>query len=175
MKKMTWNFFLCNLIAFGSGLACELLLLGAMSLFVHSTFVYYFLRSVCIALSLFFCLYFICFAKNKQFKELYVTCKNELHNSTDICKKHFRKNIKFLAILLLASVAILTAIPKHWSTHSADLANSLMFYGYLIDTLLSSSSLFVEYVPDLIFGRDTWILRLVGALIWSVYFVLVYL
>ena len=174
MKKMVSNFFLCNLVAFGLGIVCELLFLGAMSFFVHSTFLYYFLRSVCIAASLPFCLYFICFEKNKKFKEFYVTCKNELHNSGDIGKKHFRGNAKFLAVMLFASVVILTAMPKHGSASSAELANSLDLYDDLINILLSSSSLFVEYLPELIFGKDIWIIRLSGALIWSVYFVLAY-
>lgn len=174
MKKTAFNFFLCNLIAFGLGAVCELLFLGSMSFFVHSTFVYYFLRSVFISISLPFCLYFICFEKNKQFKELYITYKNEPHNSADIGKKYFWENAKFLTIILFASVAILTAMPKHWSTPSADLANSLSLYDDLINTLLSSSSLFVEYLPNLVFGKDIWILRLSGALIWSVYFVLSY-
>ena len=174
MKKMIFNFFLCNLVAFGFGVACEVLFLGAMSFFVHSTFVYYFLRSVCVTLSLLFCLYFICFEKNKQFKEFYVTHKNDFYNSCDIAKKHFQENAKFLMIILVASVVILTAMPKHWSTHSADLANSLSLYGDLINIFLSSSSLFVEYLPDLIVEKDTWILRLGGALIWSVYVVLAY-
>ncbi len=174
MKKMALKFFLCNLMAFGLGVVCELLFLGALSFFVHSTFVYYFLRSVCVTLSLLFCLYFICFEKNKQFKEFYVTHKNDFYNSCDIAKKHFQENAKFLMIILVASVVILTAMPKHWSTHSADLANSLSLYGDLINIFLSSSSLFVEYLPDLIVEKDTWILRLGGALIWSVYVVLAY-
>ncbi len=171
MKKTIFNFFLCNLTAFGFGLACEILFLGSMSFFVHSTFIYYFLRSFGVAISLPFCLYFVCFAKNKQFKEFY---KNELYDPADTGKKYFRENAKFLTIILLASVAILTAVPKHWSATSADLANSLGLYNDLIDALLSSSSLFVEYLPDMIFGKDTWTLRLSGALIWSVYFVLSY-
>ena len=65
-------------------------------------------------------------------------------------------------------------MPKHWSTHSADLANSLSLDGDIINIFLSSSSLFVEYLPDLIVEKDTWILRLGGALIWSVYVVLAY-
>ena len=148
--------------------------LGALSFFFHSTFVYYFLRSVCIAASLPFCLYFIYFKKHKQFKELYVTYKNELYDPCDIAKKHFQENANFLTIILFVSVAILTAMPKHWSTHSADLANSLGLYDDLINIFLSSSSLFVEYLPDLIFGKDTWMLRLSGAVIWSVYFGLSY-
>lgn len=171
---MALKFFLCNLMAFGLGVVCELLFLGALSFFVHSTFVYYFLRSVCVTLSLLFCLYFICFEKNKQFKEFYVTHKNDFYNSCDIAKKHFQENAKFLMIILVASVVVLTAMPKHWSTHSADLANSLSLYGDLINIFLSSSSLFVEYLPDLIVEKDTWILRLGGALIWSVYVVLAY-
>jgi len=171
MKKTIFNFFLCNLTAFGFGLACEILFLGSMSFFVHSTFIYYFLRSFGVAISLPFCLYFVCFVKNKQFKEFY---KNELCNPSDTGKKYLRKNAKFLMIILIASVAILTAVPKHWSATSADLANSLGLYNDLIDALLSSSSLFVEYLPDMIFGKDTWTLRLIGALIWAVYFVLSY-
>ena len=174
MKKMTLYFLHCNLIAFGLGIACELLFLGAISFFVHSTFVYYFLRSVCIAVSLPFCLYFVCFEKNKQFKEFYVTHKTELFSSSAIGKNYFQKNVKFLIIILLISVAILTAMPKHWSTTSANMANSLSLYDDLINVFLSSSSLFAEYLPDLIFGKDIWSLRLVGALLWSVYFVLSY-
>jgi len=128
MKKTAVNFFLCNLTALGAGLVCELLFLGSVSFFVQSTFVYYFLRSVCIAASLPFCLYFICFEKNNQFKGFYVTYKNELLDSADIGKNLFRKNTKFLAIILLISVAVLTAMPKQWSTHSADLANTLSLY-----------------------------------------------
>jgi len=174
MKKTAVNFFLCNLTALGAGLVCELLFLGSVSFFVQSTFVYYFLRSVCIAASLPFCLYFICFEKNNQFKGFYVTYKNELLDSADIGKNLFRKNTKFLAIILLISVAVLTAMPKQWSTHSADLANTLSLYDDLINTLLSSSSLFVEYLPNLFFGKDTWLLRLGGALLWSVYFMFAY-
>lgn len=174
MKKTALNFFLCNLMAFGVGLVCELLFLGAVSFFIYSTFIYYFLRSVCIAISLPFCLYFICFAKNKQFKALYVTYKNELNDSSDIGKKHFRENVKFLSIILLTSVVILAAMPKRWSATTAELANTLGLYDDLINTLLSSSSLFVEYLPDMIFGKDVWILRLSGALLWSAYFVLSY-
>ena len=174
MKKTTLNFFLCNLMAFGAGLACEFLFLGSISFFLKSTFIYYFLRCVFITVSLPFCLYFVCFAKNKQFKALYVACKNELHDSADVGKKHFRENAKFLAVILLASVAILTVMPNHWSTPSGDLANSLSLYDDLIDTLISSSSLFTEYLPEMIFSKDTWILRLGGALLWSVYFVLSY-
>ena len=168
------NFFLCNLIAFGLGIACELLFLGAISFFVHSTFLYYFLRSIGIAVSLPFCLYFVCFEKNKEFKEVYVTHKNDFDDVYEIAKKYFRKNLKLLAVMLFGSVVILTAMPKHWSTTSANLANSLGLYDDLINVFLSSSSLFVEYLPDLIFGKDIRSLRLGGALLWSVYFVLSY-
>ena len=174
MKKMTLKFFLCNLTAFAAGVACELLFLGQISFFINSTFMYYFLLSACRALLLPFCLYFVCFSKNKQFKSLYITYKNRFYTSSDMGKNHFRKNAKFLAIILLASVAILTAIPKHWSASSAGLANSLSTYNELVSVLISSSSFFTEYLPELIFGQDTWILRLGGALLWSVYFVLSY-
>ena len=174
MKKTVLNFFLCNLMAFGFGMLCELLFLGGISFFVHSTFIYYCSRSACIALSLPFCLYLVCFAKNKQFKESYLNYKNELYSSADIGKKPFLENAKFLAVILLASVAILTAMPKHQSAPTAELANSLSLYDDLINTLISSSSLFTEYLPEIIFRKDTWILRLGGALIWSAYFLLSY-
>lgn len=175
MKKMIFNFFLCNLVAFGFGVVCEVLFLGAMSFFVHSTFVYYFLRSVCIAVSLPFCLSLICFEKSKQFKEFYVTRKYEFDDVNKIAKKHFWENAKFLATILFISIAILTAMPKQWSTTSADMANALGLYDDLINVFLSPSSLFVEYLPALIFEKDSLVLRLGGALLWSVYFVLSYL
>ena len=160
---MVLNFLLCNLMAFGTGIACELLFLGSLSFFVHSTFLYYFLRSLCIAASLPFCFYLICFEKNKRFRTFYLTCRNEGGNADEIARKHFRENAKFLAVILLASVVILTAIPKDWSASSPDRINALELYDDLINSLLSSSSLFVEYLPKLILGKDLWVLRLCGA------------
>ena len=174
MKKTILNFGVCNLITFGFGSICELTVLVAFSLFAPPDLVYYFLRSACIALCLPFALYFIFFKKNKRFKEYYLSCKDDTEANISVAKSYFGKNVKYLAIVLAVSVLIITVIPKNWTASSADLANSLSFHNDVINILLSSSSLFAEYLPELIFGKDTLVLRLVGALLWSAYFVFSY-
>jgi len=171
---MISQFSICNLLAYAFGILCELIFLSVISLFVSSDFIYYFLRSLFMALFLPFAMYFVCFRKDRKLKDLCMGNDGFFEKTNLIVKRYFKAKAKFIAVLLLFSVLLLMVSSEIWIATSADMANALDLSFDTVKLLLSSASCFVEYLPMLAFGKDLWYLRLAGAFLWCVYFVLSY-
>lgn len=158
------KFIVCNLVAFVPGfiVAFVFFVFIQYNPATEKTDLFNILIYACVVAAFVFSFYFVYFRGNKKYKKLYLDESYEGRSIKSIIGMHIRKFTKYeLPIIFVISV-LLSFVP------------SVILGKCGISFLFMSAGFFVDITGTYLLGGDTFIVRLIGYILWDIYIVICY-
>ena len=166
--SLFWRFVLCNLIIHAMCLAVDLCLSKPIVLLGGSYEYARLLYGVVSLAGTVPVLYWVFFRYRKLFRFGCADARDQGISPAENAKEHLKAMaLPALAVLLLAVVAVTLMPARYANEHSGGDTG--------ITVLVASSQFFTYYLPEALFGSDTALTRLPGALVWGVFVAVAYI